>query len=77
MASTAFFNTPRGRWWMKALCELAFLALFQITAFDLLPTNSVHRYRHLALWLFCAGNLLEAGQVRQHAIIVLIHLFLY
>lgn len=28
--SSAFFNSPRGRWAMHALCELAFLTIYQV-----------------------------------------------
>lgn len=61
LASTAFFNSPRGRWWLKVLHELGFLVVYQLVLFQPAPSNDF-RYLHLSLLLYTTGNLVEAAQ---------------
>ncbi|GIL82564.1 hypothetical protein Vretifemale_11358, partial [Volvox reticuliferus] len=60
--STAFFESPRGRWAMHALFELAFLGLYQWQV--MYPDWDIGSLRalHLVFLAFIMGNLLDMAQ---------------
>ena len=33
-SSRIFFDSPRGRWWMNLLCELVFIVIYEVLAFN-------------------------------------------
>ncbi|GIL42496.1 hypothetical protein Vafri_457, partial [Volvox africanus] len=61
--STAFFESPRGRWAMHVLFELAFLGLYQWQVmYPDWETGSL-RALHLVFLTFIMGNLLDMAQL--------------
>ncbi|KXZ46779.1 hypothetical protein GPECTOR_40g513 [Gonium pectorale] len=70
MTSPAFFRSPRGRWAMKLMSVVLFLALYQLVLATytklLLPAaegGAAWRALHLFFLVFTGGNLLEGIEV--------------
>ncbi|GFR45338.1 hypothetical protein Agub_g6706 [Astrephomene gubernaculifera] len=60
--STAFFNSPRGRWALHALFELSFLVLYQWQVMYPRVALRTLRALHCLFLAFILGNLLDMAQ---------------
>jgi len=64
--SCAFFNSPRGRWLMHAICEMAFLALYQVLVVS--PTAPGSLVLNIIFFAFTVGNMAEILHFVMHKV---------